>query len=152
MNIETRKKILITGFVLCSLCLIIEFTHGFKSIKTFYALVYPKKYFVKDFLIYDKKRTIPIVEDCMSDNCYYSYFGYLQVNKVQGRIDVSVQGGTNYKIACWYCTLSGETFWRTSESIDSVFSFNMRNYWFSPIYYILWFITLYKYFKIKRKK
>jgi hypothetical protein len=126
--------------------------HEFKSIKTFYALFYPNKYFFKDFLIYEGKKTLPVVPDCMSDNCFYSYFGKLQLNKTYGRIDISVKEVTNYRIACWYCKFSGEMFRRTSEKVDAPFSFNMRNYWFSPIYYIFWCITLFQYLKLKRIK
>jgi hypothetical protein len=146
------KKLLVLVFLaISSLNTLSEVIYDFDSVKTFYALFYPDKYFVKDYLIIDHDRTVSITSDLGEDDFFY-YHGILEYQKKNATV-IALRDVAKFKIPAWYCTLSGTAFWRTHINFTMTpFSYNARDEFMRTLLFILWLPTLLYYLYLIFKK
>ncbi|MFK7001900.1 hypothetical protein [Flavobacterium oreochromis] len=155
-----KKTLIIVIIIIGFLEILTNVINDFEKYKVFYAAFYPKKYFLKDTLLFDYEHS---PSSGGSSKVNYVYVGICKSDKLKRSLEISaslVEGKDfylnriNHKIPIWRISIAKkEILYRNSENkIYSPFSYQMRNYWISTIISILFFPSLAYYLVLRINK
>ncbi len=121
----------------------IEKINNFEKIKIFYASFNPRKYYYRDTLLVNIEIS---PSNGGSNKTLWIFQGYCKSDKLKNGISVpfTIVEDEKYrfdraKIPIWRITTvkKGILYRRKNNVLDSPFSYNMRDYWFTPLIFIL---------------
>lgn len=136
----------------------IEKINDFTNTKTFYASLNPQKYYYKDILVVNEQ-TSP--SSTGSNKTSWLFYGYCKSDKSKSgiRIPIDIVENEDYnfnrnEIAIWRINIVKDKiiYRRNNNIINSPFSYEMRQYWTTPLFMIAIIPALIFYLNIRRKE
>lgn len=132
----------------------IETVNDFTKTKIFFASFNPQKYYHKDILVVNEK--IPPMSSS-SNKTYWIFYGYCKSDKLKIGITIptsTVESQNTSEIQIWrISSIKNKIIYRGQYNIiNSPFSYEMRDYWMTPIFMLPIIPALFYYIKIKRKE
>ncbi|WP_374172356.1 hypothetical protein [Flavobacterium tructae] len=132
----------------------IEIANDFTKTKIFYASFNPQKYYHKDTLVVREK--IPPMSSS-SNKTSWIFYGYCKSDKLKSGITISqsiIENQNTTEIPIWrISSVKNKIIYRRKNNIiNSPFSYEMRDYWFTPIFMLAAIPALFYYINIKRKE
>ncbi len=132
----------------------IEIVNDFTKTKIFFASFNPQKYYHKDILVVNEK--IPPMSSS-SNKTSWIFYGYCKSDKLKSGITLStstVENQNTSEIPIWrISSVKNKIIYRRQDNIiNSAFSYEMRDYWMTPIFMLAIIPALFYYIKIKRKE
>lgn len=132
----------------------IEVANDFTKTKIFFASFNPQKYYHEDILVVSKK--IPPMSSS-SNKTSWIFYGYCKSDKLKSGITISksiIENQNTTEIPIWrISSLKNKIIYRRkSNIINGPFSYEMRDYWFTPIFMLATIPALFYYIKLKRKE
>ena len=134
----------------------IEAINDFSKTKVFYASLNPEKNYSKDILVVNEK--IP-PSNSGSNKTSWVFYGYCKSDKLKSGITIPINiiesGSLNTsQIPIWRInTVKDKILYRRQNNvINSPFSYEMRQYWATPLFMIAILPALFCYLNIRRKE
>ncbi|WP_263360453.1 hypothetical protein [Flavobacterium collinsii] len=132
----------------------IEIANDFTKTKIFYATFNPQKYYHKDILVVSEK--IPPMNSS-SNKTSWIFYGYCKSDKLKSGITISksiIENQNTSQIPIWrISSVKNKIIYRRKNNIiNSPFSYEMRDYWSTPIFILAAISALFYYITIKRKE
>lgn len=131
----------------------IEALNDFTKTKIFFASFNPQKYYHKDILVNEK--TPPMSSG--SNKTSWIFYGYCKSDKLKTGITISkstVENQNTSEIPIWrISSVKNKIIYRRKDNIvNSPFSYEMRDYWMTPILILSIIPSLFGLINIRRKK
>ncbi|GIQ60068.1 hypothetical protein Flavo103_32040 [Flavobacterium collinsii] len=132
----------------------IEIANDFTKTKIFYASFNPQKYYHKDILVVSEK--IPPMNSS-SNKTSWIFYGYCKSDKLKSGITISksiIENQNTSQIPIWrISSVKNKIIYRRKNNIiNSPFSYEMRDYWSTPIFILAAISAQFYYITIKRKE
>lgn len=132
----------------------IEIVNDFTKTKIFFASFNPQKYYHKDILVVNEK--IPPMSSS-SNKTSWIFYGYCKSDKLKSGITISkstVENQNTSEIPIWrISSVKNKIMYRRKDNIiNSPFSYEMRDYWMTPIFILSIVPSLFGFLNLKRKE
>ncbi|MCC9019396.1 hypothetical protein [Flavobacterium lipolyticum] len=132
----------------------IEIANDFTKTKIFYASFNPQKYYHKDILLVNE--TIPPMSSS-SNKTSWIFYGYCKSDNLKSGITISksiIENQNTSEIPIWrISSVKNKIIYRRkNDTINSPFSYEMRDYWSTPLFILAAISALFYYITIKRKE
>lgn len=132
----------------------IEIVNDFTKTKIFFATFNPQKYYHKDILVVNEK--IPPMSSS-SNKTSWIFYGYCKSDKLKSGITISksiIENQNTTEIPIWrISSVKNKIIYRRKNNIiNGPFSYEMRDYWITPIFMLAIIPALFYYIKRKERK